>query len=76
MKTLNELEAELDRINLSLRWGETRRFHSNTRKIEHRDRLLARISAMRVAQKERLDREEREARAEDAHDDRPERIGS
>lgn len=47
-KTLEELERELAGLTVTDRWGETRRFHSNRRKIERRNKLITRISEMRV----------------------------
>lgn len=41
-------QAELDRIKITFRWGETRRFHSNTRKIERQRWLLDHIMAARL----------------------------
>ena len=43
-------EAELEKIHKSIiwRWGETRRFHSNARKIERRNRLISKLAELRV----------------------------
>lgn len=41
-------QAEIERIQFSWRWGETRRFHSNKRSHERREWLIQHIAAARV----------------------------
>lgn len=43
MKTLQQLEAELEGLSVEWRWGESRRFQSNRRTIERREKLIRRI---------------------------------
>jgi len=49
-KTVEEIEAEIAQVTASIswRWGECRRFQSNRRKIERRNKLIERLSALRV----------------------------
>jgi len=54
MKTISQYEAELDRIQVSDRWGECRRFQSNQRKIERRNWLINKISTMKTERKGEL----------------------
>jgi hypothetical protein len=42
-------EAELARIKCSYRWGETRRFQSNTRKIARQNWLISKIAEARTS---------------------------
>jgi hypothetical protein len=41
-------ERELQQLHIIDRWGETRRFHSNARKIARRAWLISHISDARV----------------------------
>jgi hypothetical protein len=46
-------EAELQRLNVSFRWGETRRFHSNTKKIARCNWLISKLATLRTGQESR-----------------------
>lgn len=41
---INDWQSELDRLNTTWRWGDTRRFQTNTHKIGRRAWLIRRIA--------------------------------
>jgi len=43
-KTVADYQEELDRIHVSWRWGDARRFHSNHRKIARINWLMEKIA--------------------------------
>ena len=45
---LEKYEKELEILSVTWRWGETRRFHRNIRKIERRNWLIKKIAALRL----------------------------
>jgi len=45
---IEKWQRELDGLQISDRWGETRRFQSNTRKLERREWLIDHLSTARV----------------------------
>lgn len=47
-KQVDKWEAELRALSVTWRWGETRRFQSNARKIERRAWLLAHVAEGRA----------------------------
>ena len=50
-KQLERYEKELEILSVTWRWGETRRFHSNIRKIERRNWLIKKIAELRSKNK-------------------------
>ncbi len=45
---ISKWQAELDKISITWRWGETRRFQSNSRTIDRRTWLIEHISAAKA----------------------------
>ena len=48
MTSLDRWEQELARLRVTFRWGETRRFQSNTHKINRQQWLIEHIAAAKA----------------------------